>query len=89
MPVAPVAKNPPSFHRFASAAWVPSGLTKSVLTKIAPTAIRQRIAATFINANQNSISPKLRTLNKFSERISVTVRMAGSHAGTSGHQYCE
>ncbi|CNH03196.1 Uncharacterised protein [Mycobacterium tuberculosis] len=51
--------------------------------------MRQKIAASLIKANQNSISPKLATLNRLNSRTKPTVTTAGSHAGTSGHQNFE
>ncbi|CKS96223.1 Uncharacterised protein [Mycobacterium tuberculosis] len=57
-----------------------------VATRIAPTAMRHTMAATLINANQNSSSPKWRTLNKLTARIRATVTRAGTQIGKPGHQ---
>ncbi|STZ74397.1 Uncharacterised protein [Mycolicibacterium fortuitum] len=51
-----------------------------------PMTINVTIAMILIRANQNSVSPKARTVGRFSPISTTTVASAGIHSGRSGHQ---
>ncbi|MDT4867801.1 hypothetical protein FQZ97_1027310 [compost metagenome] len=87
-PIRPWGNMPPSFHRLASWAVRPLGEVKPVMTMYRPVATRPRMATILTRANQNSISPNIFTVTRFSDSSSPTQVSAGIHCGKSGNQNC-
>ena len=52
-----------------------------------PTTIRLTMAMILISANQNSVSPKARTVGRLRSSSAAIVSKAGIHAASPGHQY--
>ncbi|MNO02281.1 hypothetical protein D3C81_2226360 [compost metagenome] len=80
---------PPSFHRLARSAVRPDGDWKPTSTMYRPVPTRARMATILIIANQNSISPNIFTVIRFSDSSRPTQASAGAHWGRSGNQNCE
>ncbi|MNG33302.1 hypothetical protein D3C84_1195230 [compost metagenome] len=53
-----------------------------------PVTTRPRMATILTRANQNSISPNIFTVTRFSDSSSATQVSAGIHCGRSGYQNC-
>jgi hypothetical protein len=53
-----------------------------------PKTIMATMATTLITANQNSVSPKARTLNMLMALASTKQPSAETQVGMSGNQYC-
>src|ERR1700754_1041244 len=87
-PLIPVGNRPPSFQRLLSEATWPSGERKAQATMPKPVTINAQIAMILISANQNSSSPKRRTVVRFSASRRHTQRTAGTHGASPGNQNC-
>ncbi|MNN13195.1 hypothetical protein D3C81_1262190 [compost metagenome] len=88
-PIRPCGNMPSSFHRLARLAVRPAGDSKPTRTMYRPVPTRARIATILIMANQNSISPNIFTVIRFSDSSRPTQASAGAHWGRSGNQNCE
>ena len=77
---------PPSFHRLAMEAELPVGDWNAVVTIYSPVQTNAQMATILIMANQNSSSPNIFTVIRFSDSSSATQPMAGSQSGMSGNQ---
>ncbi|MNF02169.1 hypothetical protein D3C80_2012790 [compost metagenome] len=84
----PCGKIAPSATTCANEAWTPEGETKEVNTITSPVKINAPMAMTLIKANQNSISPKTLTANKFNPSNTTKTPNAGIQVGRSGYQNC-
>lgn len=71
-PPAPRGKIPPWLQRWAKEAWVPLGALKPVTTMPTPTRISTTMATILMIANQNSISPKSRTVSRLETRSAAS-----------------
>ncbi|MDT4816811.1 hypothetical protein FQZ97_498700 [compost metagenome] len=82
-PLTPFGKKPPWLHRLLTAA--PSGVAGPNRSQ-PPRAIIIMTATTLMVANQNSASPKIFTLRRFSPLMSAKKNAAQVQVGISGHQ---
>ncbi len=87
-PPMPIGNMPPSLHRLVSEATWPSGERKLQATMPKPVTMSAQMAMILIRANQNSSSPKSRTVVRFSVSSRSTQSTAGIHGARPGNQNC-
>ncbi len=77
----PFGNNPPLLVMFATPAWVSPTGAPVTMAQIA-ISMNATMVTTLIAANQNSASPNIFTLNRFSTNTTANAISASSHCGT-------